>query len=57
MDSAEFKAEKEKRDRNYDAKLRWQHMMDFIDFIVKQRPELNRNRPRYRDEKGKVHFY
>jgi hypothetical protein len=57
MDPKLKEAEEQKRNRNYDPKVRWQHMMDFIDFIVKQRPELNRNRPRYRDENGKVHFY
>jgi hypothetical protein len=58
MDATAKLAEERKRDRMYDPALRWKHMMEFLAFAeANLKPEFRRNRPRWRDERGKVHYY
>jgi hypothetical protein len=56
-----FKSEEEWKQnilRELDPKRRWQLMVDFLNWgESKQLPEERRNRPRWRDDKGRIHFY
>jgi hypothetical protein len=58
MDANLKEAEERKRDRAYDPVLRWRHTLEFITYAEScLKPELRRNRPRWRDQNGKVHFF
>jgi hypothetical protein len=50
--------EEEKRRRAVDPATRWKEMCDFLNWAeANLKPEFRRNRPRWRDENGKVHYF
>ena len=58
MDSQLKEAEERKRDRAYDPVMRWQHFQEFITWCeTNKKPGQRRNRPRWRDEEGRVRYY
>jgi hypothetical protein len=51
-------AEEIKRNRAMKPEERWRQFYSFMAWAKKNmKPEQNRNRPRYRDAEGRVHFY
>lgn len=58
MDTHVKQAEELKRERAWNPAERWKQMQDFLNWAeANVKPEQRRNRPRWRDEKGLVHYY
>jgi hypothetical protein len=58
MDTHVKQAEELKRERAWNAAERWKQMQDFLNWAeANVKPEQRRNRPRWRDEQGFVHYY
>lgn len=46
-----------KRNRARTSEERWKQFKELMEWAEINMPEKNRNRPRYRDAEGRVHFY
>lgn len=58
MDPTLKLAEEEKRARALSPAQRWEQMKAFLNWAeANQKPDQRRNRPRWRDKDGRVHFY
>ena len=58
MEATLKQTEEQKRNRMTNPSERWKQMQDFLNWAeANLRPEQRRNRPRWRDAHGHVHFY
>ncbi len=58
MDPTPKQAEELKRKRAKTPEERWEEMKAFLNWAeANQKPEERRNRPRWRDAEGRVHFF
>ena len=58
MDAELKRREEEKRERGTEPLQRWKNIQSAIAFAeANMKPEFRRNRPRWRDERGRVHYY
>jgi hypothetical protein len=58
METRAKQIEEQKRNQVYDPLMRWKHYLEAIAWAESNKPpEQRRNRPRWRDEQGRVHFY
>lgn len=58
MDTSLKNLEEEKRKRALTPAARWKQMQDFLNWAeANLKPEQRRNRPRWRDAQGRVHYY